>query len=556
MYKEYFGLEELPFSIAPDPRYLYMSEQHREALAHLLYGIKSDGGFVLLTGDVGTGKTTVCRCLLEQIPENHRIAFIINPKITVIELLAAICDEFGIDYPKRSRSVKVFVDRINAFLLDVRAGGGRAVVIVDEAQNLDAEVLEQLRLLTNLETSQEKLLQIVLLGQPELRNMLIRPELRQLDQRITARFHLGPLPRNDVDAYVTHRLRVAGVERKLFGSGAIRKLYRLSGGIPRLINVVCDRALIGAYVQGQNTVTSGTLGKAADEVFGQTVRSRPVKARPWLLAAGLAAALIAAAFHYGLFSRGESTTTEVTETAVPPLPAEEEQTDAPRASEAPTTTAAVGTLAPAATGGETEESAPGVVLDWLKGGEGRESRDGAFRTLFQLWGAFYDPDDGQETCLQAEAQGLMCLSGRASLDDLGRLNRPAVLKLSDKTYTTLTALHEQKASLSVGGETREVTFHWYGDYTLLWRPPPEYRQDLFPGDGGPLVKWLESRLALRDEGYSPRNTRIYDAVMVDEIKRFQAAEGLAVDGIVGPQTLIRLNTGFDRPLLHGGGGDV
>ena len=556
MYKEYFGLEELPFSIAPDPRYLYMSEQHREALAHLLYGIKSDGGFVLLTGDVGTGKTTVCRCLLEQVPENHRIAFIFNPKITVIELLAAICDEFGIAYPKRTRSVKVFVDRINTYLLDVRAGGGRAVVIIDEAQNLDAEVLEQLRLLTNLETNQEKLLQIILLGQPELRNMLIRPELRQLDQRITARSHLGPLPKKDVDAYVAHRLRVAGVERRLFGPGAVGRLYRLSGGIPRLINVLCDRALIGAYAQGQGTVTRGTLSKAADEVFGETARSRPGRARTWLLGAGLAAAMIAAAFNFGLFSRGGPQTTAVRKSAVPPMPLTEEPPAAPQAAEVPTTAAAAGTLSPAPAEEGKDEAAPGVVLDWLMSSEGRESREAAFQSLFRLWGAVYDPGAAKEVCRQAEAQGLLCLTGRGSLEDLGRLNRPAVLKLSDKAYTTLSALRDRRATIAVGGEIKEVTFHWYGEYALLWNPPPEYREYLHPGDEGSLVPWLESRLALRDGQYRPRNTRVYDAALVNEIKRFQAVEGLAADGIVGPRTMIRLNTGHGIPLLRGGGGDV
>ena len=216
MYKEYFGLKEPPFSIAPDPNYLYMSDNHREALAHLLYGINSDNGFVLLTGDVGTGKTTVCRCLLQQLPENSNIAFILNPKVTVDELLATICDELGIGYPKGNSSNKVFIDNINAYLIDANTKGRRTVVIVEEAQNLSPEVLEQIRLLTNLETNQRKLLQIIMLGQPELNLLLSRPELRQLKQRITARYHLGPLTKQELAAYVLHRLSVAGVDRKLF----------------------------------------------------------------------------------------------------------------------------------------------------------------------------------------------------------------------------------------------------------------------------------------------------------------------------------------------------
>ena len=216
MYQHYFGLAEAPFSIAPDPRYLYLSQRHQEALAHLLYGVNGDGGFVLLTGEVGAGKTTVCRCLLQQIPASCDVAYIFNPKLTVEELLSTICVEFGIAYPPGNVSVKVFVDCINAYLLDAHARGRHTVLIIDEAQNLSTVVLEQMRLLTNLETNQRKLLQIILLGQPELALMLERPELRQLSQRIVARYHLGPLTRPEVAAYVRHRLEISGAQRQLF----------------------------------------------------------------------------------------------------------------------------------------------------------------------------------------------------------------------------------------------------------------------------------------------------------------------------------------------------
>ncbi|MCK8603566.1 ExeA family protein [Desulfoferrobacter suflitae] len=268
MYIDYFGLNENPFSIAPDPRYMYLSDQHREALAHLLYGIASEGGFVMLTGEVGTGKTTICRCLLEQIPENCDVAFIFNPKLTVEELLSTICDEFRVAYPAGTISIKVFVDLINNYLLQVHANNRKAVLIIDEAQNLNSDVLEQIRLLTNLETNQRKLLQIILLGQPELRDKLARPELRQLSQRIVARHHLGPLGRAEVAAYVNHRLTVAGARRPIFPAAVLNQLYRLSKGIPRLINVLSDRALLGCYVEGKEKVDQATLKKAAREVFG------------------------------------------------------------------------------------------------------------------------------------------------------------------------------------------------------------------------------------------------------------------------------------------------
>ena len=287
MYKEYFGLRETPFSIAPDPRYLYMSEGHREALAHLEYGFLGDGGFVLLTGEVGTGKTTVCRCLLERLPDSVDIAFILNPRVTVEELLATVCDEFRIAYPDGNMSVKVFVDGINEFLIGSHAKGRRTVLIIEEAQNLRFDVLEQLRLLTNLETNERKLLQIIMVGQPELREMLSKPELIQLAQRITARYHLGPLSGDEVAGYVSHRLSVAGGSGMLVPSSVVRKLFRLTGGVPRLINVLCDRALLGTYVRGKERVDAATLTEAAGEVFGKAKRASLLIVGPERLLAGV-----------------------------------------------------------------------------------------------------------------------------------------------------------------------------------------------------------------------------------------------------------------------------
>jgi len=277
MYLDYFGLAEAPFSIAPDPRFLYLSQRHQEALAHLLYGVSGDGGFVLLTGEVGAGKTTVCRCLLQQIPASCDVAYIFNPKLTVEELLSTICVEFGIAYPSGNASIKVFVDCINAYLLDAHAKGRHTVLIIDESQNLSAQVLEQMRLLTNLETNERKLLQIILLGQPELALMLDRPELRQLSQRIVARYHLGPLTKPEVAAYVRHRLEIAGAQRQLFPAALMGRVYRLSGGVPRVINVLCDRSLLGTYVQGKERVDRATLAQAAREVLHQARRRSLVR---------------------------------------------------------------------------------------------------------------------------------------------------------------------------------------------------------------------------------------------------------------------------------------
>jgi len=291
MYLDHFGLTAPPFSIAPDPRFLFLSQRHQEALAHLLYGISGDGGFVLLTGEVGSGKTTICRCLLEQIPEHCDVAYIFNPRLTVEELLATVCSEIGIDCPAGTSSIKVFIDHINAHLLRAHASGRHTVLIIDEAQNLSAEVLEQMRLLTNLETNEKKLLQIILIGQPELGDLLARHELRQLNQRVVARYHLDPLSQGEIAAYVGHRLEISGGKGQLIPDALMHRLYRLSGGVPRLINVLCDRALLGAYAQGKERVDRATLDQAAREVLHQPPASRWAPRPLTLVAAALLAAL-------------------------------------------------------------------------------------------------------------------------------------------------------------------------------------------------------------------------------------------------------------------------
>src|SRR5512147_2556648 len=283
MYARFFGLKQAPFSIAPDPRYLYMSERHREALAHLLYGVRGEGGFVALTGEIGAGKTTVCRCFLEQIPEHTHVAYIFNPKLTAEELLRTVCAEFHI--PCRhdgagAVTAKDYVDALNEFLLRTHAAGQNSVLIIDEAQNLSADVLEQLRLLTNLETNERKLLQIVLIGQPELRAMLARPDMQQLAQRVIARYHLEALTESETAHYVRHRLAVAGLRQaNPFDQRAMRRIFRYSHGVPRRINLLCDRALLGAYASSKAVVNSRIIDKAAEEVldaadFGQIRRAR------------------------------------------------------------------------------------------------------------------------------------------------------------------------------------------------------------------------------------------------------------------------------------------
>lgn len=291
MYPRYFGLKEPSFAITPDPQYLYLSRQHREALAHLLYGADQGGGFVLLTGEVGTGKTMVCRAFLEEVPDDVEVALVLNPAMTAVELMHAICDEFGVDVPDGEPSVKVLVDRLNAYLLDAHGRGRHPVLIIDEAQNLRPKVLEQIRLLTNLETTKQKLLQIFLIGQPELRALIASVDLRQLNQRITARFHLQPLGAAETAAYVEHRIAVAGVDRPLFSRAALRRVHRCSGGVPRLINLICDRSLLGTAVSRQLQVTPAIVRCAAREVRGSGLPVTAGLGRGLALAAAVVLAL-------------------------------------------------------------------------------------------------------------------------------------------------------------------------------------------------------------------------------------------------------------------------
>ncbi|MBI4291002.1 MAG: AAA family ATPase [Betaproteobacteria bacterium] len=531
MYQSYFGLAEAPFSIAPDPRYLYLSQRHEEALAHLLYGVNGEGGFVLLTGEVGAGKTTVCRCLLEQIPETCDVAYIFNPKLTVEELLSTICVEFGISYPPGNTSIKVFVDCLNAYLLDANARGRHTVLIIDEAQNLSADVLEQMRLLTNLETNQHKLLQIILLGQPELALMLERPELRQLAQRIVAHYHLGPLTKPEVAAYVRHRLEVSGAQRQLFPAALMGRLYRLSGGIPRVINVLCDRALLGTYVQGKERVDRATLAKAAREV-----RRKPTARRGMIRAVSAGLILLAggtlAVVAYQQEWR-EAKTASLPEVAAKPATPAAQPED------------------------KTETAAPAAglpdALQWPADQARSRSKAIAYAALFRLWNLDYQGGDG---CQEAERLGLRCRAARGGLDEVRQLNRPAVLQMRDdrgqEFHAALTALDDKSATFALGAESKVISLgalaaQWSGRYTVLWRLPGEARENIRQGESGPAVQWLSRQLAqLQGRAVDTGKELLFDDVLVRQVKQFQLAQGLVPDGAVGPQTLMRLSAVADQ----------
>ncbi len=544
MYTKYFELTEEPFSIATNPRFLYMSARHREALAHLLYGIRSDSGFVLLTGEVGTGKTTVCRCLLEQLPENTDVAFILNPKVSVIEMLCSICDELDITYEKHDSSIKTYVDVINCYLLKQHAAGRNTVVIIDEAQNLSLDVLEQLRLLTNLETNERKLMRIILLGQPELETMLSQPELRQLEQRITARYHLGPLDRSELGAYVSHRLAVAGRSEPVFSPRVIANLYRKTHGIPRLINVICDRAMMGAYVKSKRKVNGAILNKAAKEVKGRLHHPGWFPRGTAIAFVMLVAVAATAALFYTDLGRlsltkpqleGELALDDVAQQPVVEKP------DVSQDKPIETTVTDIPKLMP-------------VMPQWP--GEAIASNNslgGAYSVLFNQWNLTLPAGD-TEPCAQAITWGLGCYSGVGTLGNLASYDRPAILTLMDNDgrqyQATLLKLNNELATLAFihGIETvtvQDLAARWRGSYQLLWRLTPDGFALLGPGSLGPSVSWLTENLIA--VGIKPLNIlTTYNAEVVTAVKAFQRMHGLVPDGIVGRRTLIRLNSMTDK----------
>ena len=565
MYKDYFGLSDTPFSIAPNPHYLYMSDRHREALAHLLYGIRSDGGFILLTGEVGTGKTTVCRCLLEQIPEDVDTAFVLNPKLTAQELLGTICDDFKVEVPGQA-SIKVLVDRLNEFLLESHQKDRRTVVIIDEAQNLSTDVLEQLRLLTNLETNERKLLQIILLGQPELLDLLAKPELRQLSQRVTARFHLEPLKKAEVEEYIHHRLAVAGARGHLFSSSAINRIFRLSRGIPRLINLICDRALLGTYVQNQLQVDVPTINQAAREILGQ--KGPGLNQRLVAVAASLS---ILGFIGYLFLGNGD---TESAPEPIAVIDANHQPTDSIQVPSTDVSQIQVEQKAipndhiiaahdtsqqPAALDDDSGYTSAVIspVLDSMPSYNALESLTGftdesaAFSELFGLWGNNVILAPGSDACVVATNSNLRCLTRLGSLREVLHLNRPVVISLqtgTEKFRFLISSITQEGIVLRANGKTHLLTemdflSAWDGYYTLLWRVPPAYDGPTMIGDRGITVDWLVSQITLTDNVQDTSETgNQFDQSLEARVKRFQISVGLVPDGVVGAQTWIHINS--------------
>ena len=532
MYAHHFGLSQDPFSIAPDPRYLFMTERHREALAHLLYGVAgphgagSGGGFVLLTGDIGTGKTTTCRCFMEQIPAGCHVAYIFNPKLTVTELLQSVCEEFHITAAAQASSpptVKDYIDALNAFLLQAHAAGQSSVLIIDEAQNLSADVLEQLRLLTNLETSERKLLQIVLIGQPELRTLLARPEMEQLAQRVIARFHLDALTETESAHYIEHRLAVAGFTGPLpFDGPTLKRIHRLAGGVPRRINLLCGRALLGAWANGLFRVNRQVVDKAAAEVFGLDAGQVPgVGKRPAAYALGGLALLAGAALAGFLLLEPDQQTSALQEDV------------------------------PSATPEKPPALPPAEDLDALLA-QLPTDIDLAWRALAPAWKLL---DTDGDPCLAASAQQLQCYrTASLSVPLLRQLDRPGILTLhtgnGPPVHAVLVGLDDQTATLQGAAGLHTVRLVslgrlWRGEFATYWRPPEGYTAGLQGERAAPVIRQLASQLAALEGAPAPLASSpppLLDAALRARVRAFQRAQGLDADGEPGPLTLMQIDS--------------
>lgn len=548
MYHNYFGLKEQAFSIAVNPRYLYMSQQHKEALAHLLYGVKG-GGFVLLSGEVGTGKTTIIRCLLEQLPENTDIAIIMNPMDDAIHMLATICEELSVGYDKTNIDVKSLTDSLNAYLLENHRNGRNTVLLIDEAQRLSAEALEQIRLLTNLETTTQKLLQIILVGQPELNDLLAQPRLRQLSQRITARFHLTPLTLLETQAYIAHRLEVAGMPegRNPFPALIVRKIHRFTGGIPRLINIVCERTLIGAYGHNKPVIDNQIFKLACSEVAG-SMEYLPARLRnlDWRLLGGITAAvMVCTLMIYALFVRPNGAPQAVVQApAAPVVVATVTPSPAP-------TPIPVPSLAPRREATNPELADPSSYLI--------ESYTEAQAKLLRSLG--YRISYDTHPCWELTAKRIECTQATLETwDALETLNRPSVLILTTPqrftSHAVIVGLGQTHAELldTSGNPVRvplsELGPLWTGRVFYLWTKPKGFNEPLVLGQRSGTVKWLAEQFAFIDERDTPLTTTRFNSTLQERVKIFQRNQGLKDDGIIGEQTLMKVNEvlGIDKTL--------
>ncbi|WP_299019398.1 AAA family ATPase [uncultured Photobacterium sp.] len=541
MYKDFFGITESPFSIVPSARFLYLSERHREALTHMLASLSGGGGFGLLTGEVGTGKTTVLRALVSRLPQETQVAIILNPALSAHELLATICDELGVDYPEDA-SYKKITDCIYQHLLANHGEGKQTLLLVDEAQHLMPDVLEQLRLLTNLETESRKLLKVVLVGQPELQQLLQQERLRQLAQRITSRYHLLPLTPEEVDEYINYRLRAVNCLYNVFEPSLTRQIAKATNGIPRLINLVCDKAMLLACQQTTHQVTKAIVSRACDEVLSwQLPAERPMIGGSrvyagWALRWGGALVL------GGLMSAGIWYLQGVPKaSSVVAVQEVEAQPDV-----SPVAVVSQPVVVP-------KTVKPDPVDRWQQLKEQSRSERQAMQTLYRLWG--YETRLNEANCETSQRIDLSCYQGKSNIEQLSIINRPVIVPLQEAeqpvSYAVLYAIYDDSIELLLAGKRIAVDYDWFNArwqraYTLLWRPPLGDKTTIRYGQQGPRVQWLSQQLSLL-LGEPLSQADRFDQVLLDKLRRFQRAQDLTADGIAGPRTLMLLDSALNLP---------
>lgn len=594
MYEEFYGFRDNPFRLTPDPEYLFLSTNHQEALAHLLVGVSEGSGVVVITGEIGTGKTTLLRTLIRNLDVQTTVAYIFNPALSALELLQTINADLGL--LAASTSKKELIDELNRFLLAQRTAGRRVVVIIDEAQNLEPPVLEQLRLLSNLETEREKLLQIILVGQPELGAMLARPELTQLNQRVTLRWHLVPLKADETAAYVRHRIRLTagGREPVHFTSHALRAIHRFSHGVPRVINALCHRTLLISYTREERRIGWAIVRQATKELRHQRRRSHSAFFRPMfasgrlmigglvLLVVGLfAGALLRNWFPWLTPSAPHEAPAQASTTLSPtpstlgpasdkPQPSAAHVTSAHSApssspllgaAESAATAASNGTAFPAATStvhaGET--MAADAFLQELQSLTLEDSAIRATDGLLRAWGVKkLQSTEWQNSALDldavARARGLehMPLGGAFSL--LTVFDLPVILELpvparQEVRFLLLLGITDDRCRVLLDRE-REVPLrvlreYWSGRSHLFWKDFDSLGDRLSVGSIGENVRQLHALLfsvqALGDaELPSAGRETIFSRKTEKAVARFQRAKRLTPDGVVGPLTMILL----------------
>mgnify|MGYP000058661557 FL=1 len=531
IYLQHFGLKREPFSIVPDPGFLYPSNHHRQAVAHLKYGLDREGGFILLTGEVGTGKTTLTRTMLKRMPAHIRVAYVLNSKLNVTDLLASICDELGIELPTdspESRGLsfsKTRIDALNQNLLQAHAEGKKTLIVIEEAQNLSADVLETLRLLSNLETNTHKLLHILLVGQPELLDILAQKELRQLNQRVVSRFHLLPLEKDDVANYVNHRLHRAGAKGSLFDSACISVLFRLTGGVPRLINLVCQHSLLATYSTGLKVVSPNLVKQAAVEILGSRNTADENK-KSYVILTGLL--VLVAVLMISIANQ----TSVTPESSVDMEPSTDQKS--------------VAAMKPPVNIEASINEMAAVVVS-----------PSPFSSLLKIWsvdsGAIYSEEEfsAQATDNRLRTEKIAA----AKISDLERINRPGIVWIKPsfdssqrglKSYLLTgldkTAVRLKSTDGSIVVPLENFLTGWSGRYLYLWQPMQSFNTLTVGDRNAPAVSWLQDQLAIINQN----SERIitggrYTAAIAQKVASFQSQQTLMADGVVGRETIMRLN---------------